>query len=388
MSGRKSLLAGATLFEIAPAEVEATGRIGIFWELQAAAIGRLMAVDGQRDPIKVVANRKGAERPWRLVTGMHRLKGAEIEGLSVHAIEVRGTAEQLRDLEASENLHRRNLAPIEQAKFVHALAMAAQERDAREHGQLTQQQLAVKARWARVKSGEMRAEQALQEEADDTSDKMSRVYGWQETAADTLGLSKRMIQRALRLYRLVIEPFPDLVDGLARHPVVGENASQLKDIADVENEAHRRAVIEALLSDPGLNAIDARINVGVNSAGAPPPLPHQKHVNAIVGNLDRLSPALQKRHLADFVGALKTEQIKRQLRDMLGEELGIAPVSEALAANRLNEVRTGLDTAFRVLLDLVEGNEPVDDDRLADALGDIQQGMSVFDALKGGSDAR
>src|SRR5690606_38615791 len=108
------------------------------------ALGRLMAVDGQRDPIKVVANKKNADKPWRLVTGMHRLIGARIENITVWAIEVTGKPEELADLEASENLHRRPLAPIERAKFVAALCQAAQERIAREHGNLSQQKLAIK----------------------------------------------------------------------------------------------------------------------------------------------------------------------------------------------------------------------------------------------------
>lgn len=323
MSGRVSPLAGATLFEISPREVEAVDRIGIFWELQAAAIGRLMAVDGQRDPIKVVRNpRMGANVPWRLVTGMHRLKGAELEGISVFAIEVKGTPDQLRDLEASENMHRRNLAPIERSKFVHALSTAAQERFAREHGNLKQQQLAAKARRARVKSGEIRVDQALGEEAEDAEDKMSAVYGWQETAKEALGLDKRTIRRALHLYRMVIEPFPDLTEALARHPVVGENAAQLKEVADVNDEATRRVVIEALLADHRLSAIDARISAGIGGQDGPPPLPHQKHVDAVVGGLDRLTPALQKRHLTDFVRALGSDDVKRQLRDLLNKELG------------------------------------------------------------------
>jgi hypothetical protein len=111
-----------------------------------------MAVDGQRDPIKVVAQPKNKAKPWRLVTGMHRLIGARLEGIQVFAIEVSGKPEDLADLEASENLHRRPLAPIERAKFTAALVQAAQDRIARENGNLKQQQLAVRARQERVKA--------------------------------------------------------------------------------------------------------------------------------------------------------------------------------------------------------------------------------------------
>lgn len=78
MNARGSLLSGANLIELSPHHVDEGARIGFLHEDKAAALGRLMAVDGQRDPIKVVANPKNPERPWRLVTGMHRLIGARM----------------------------------------------------------------------------------------------------------------------------------------------------------------------------------------------------------------------------------------------------------------------------------------------------------------------
>lgn len=158
-----SLLSGANLLELSPDHVDEGNRIGFLHEDKAAALGRLMAVDGQRDPIKVVAQPGNADKPWRLVTGMHRLIGARIECITVFAIEVSGKPEDLADLEASENLHRRPLAPLERAKFTAALVMAAQARIARQHGGLKQQQLAIKARWDAVRKWEMLPEQALKD---------------------------------------------------------------------------------------------------------------------------------------------------------------------------------------------------------------------------------
>ncbi len=335
MSARGSLLAGASLFELSPDLVDEGERIGFLHEDKAAAIGRLMAVDGQRDPIKVVrkpplrqaqgdpstGSGGAATKPWLLVTGMHRLIGARIECIPVWAIEVSGKPEELADLEASENLHRRPLAPIERAKFVHALCQAAQERIAREHGTLKQQQLAVKARWARVKHGEQRVEEALAEEAGDTADKMSAVYGWVESAADAMGLDERTIRRSLELYRLIIEPFAELAEPLSQHPVVGENASQLRAIAAVKDEAARRRVIEALLADPEIGADDARVLVGIDSAGGATPVPYQKHYNAIEGGWSRLGEA-EKRRFLPTMARMLPPGMKRELRDMLDGELG------------------------------------------------------------------
>lgn len=322
MSGRPSLLSGANLFELAPAHVDEGNRIGFLHEDKAAAIGRLMAVDGQRDPIKVIANPKNPEKPWRLVTGMHRLIGARIECIPVWAIEVSGKPEDLVDLEASENLHRRTPEPIERAKFTAALVQAAQERIAREHGGLKQHQLAVKARWDRVKHGETRVEEALVEEVGDTSANLAHVYGWEESVGEALGMSRRSIHRGLELYRLLIEPFPELAEALSRHPVVGENASQLRSIAQVRNEGDRRKVIEALLADSEIGADDARILAGVGSPAGATPVAHQKHFNAIEGGWSRLGVGDRSRFLREKFVQLLTPGQKRELRDQLNTELG------------------------------------------------------------------
>lgn len=316
----RPLLTSAAVLELSPADVLIPERIGFLHEDKAAAIGRLMAVDGQRDPIKVTKN-KGAQ-PWRLVTGMHRLTGALMEGISVFAIEVKGKPEDLADLEASENLHRRPLGPIERAKFTAALVMAAQERIAREHGNLSQHQLAIKARWDRVKHFELTSDQALQQEEDDTADTMSAVYGWQDSVAEALGMNRRTIRRDLALYRLVIEPFADLAEALAKHPVVGENGAQLKALTQIKDEGVRRRVIEKLLADPEIGVEDAKIAAGVGAAvPLATPVAHQKHYNAIEGAWSRLSLD-QKRQFVPKLASMLTPEMKRALRDRLTEELG------------------------------------------------------------------
>lgn len=323
MSGREgTLLAGAQLIELSPEHVDEGERIGFLHEDKAAALGRLMAVDGQRDPIKVVANPKSRDKPWRLVTGMHRLIGARLESITVWAIEVTGKREELADLEASENLHRRPLAPIERAKFTAALVQAAQERIARQHGELSHQKLGAKLRWDRVKAGEARAEEALAEESGDAYAKVAQAYGWEESVGDALGMSRRSIHRDLELFRLVIEPFADLAEQLSKHPVVGENASQLRAVAQVKDEADRRLVIEALLADDELGAEDARILAGVDRPAGPAPLPYQKHYDAITGGWSRLGTSERSRFIREKFVTLLTPGQKRELRDRLNEELG------------------------------------------------------------------
>lgn len=318
-----TLLSNANLFELSPDHIDEGERIGFLHQDKAAALGRLMAVDGQRDPIKVAAQPNNPEKPWRLVTGMHRLIGARIESITIWAIEVSGTAEDLADLEASENLHRRPLGPIERAKFTAALVIAAQDRIARQHGNLKQQQLAQKARWDRVKSNQIRANQALQEESEDTCATLAHVYGWEDSVGEALDMSRRTIHRDLKLYRLLVEPFPDLIRALADHPIVGENAAQLKIIAEVVDQPKRRQAIELLLGDDALSAdaACARLGIKTGNGGSVTPLPHQKFFDQIKGGWTRLGTA-QKRQFLPDIAAMMPDGMKRELRDILNEQIG------------------------------------------------------------------
>lgn len=367
-----TLLRDANLIELSPIHVDETGRTGFYHEDKAVALGRLMAVDGQRDPIKVRANPGDAQKPWKLVTGMHRLMGARIEGMTVFAIEVSGKPEDMKDLESSENLHRRPLGPIERAKFTAALVTAAQERIAREHGNLAQHQLAIKARWDRVKHQEEGAEAALRDEVEDTCAKIAHVYGWEESVGEALGMSRRTIHNDLAIFRLVVEPFPDLAEALAKHPVVGENGSQLKELTRLKSEAVRRRVIEALLANHEIGVEDAKIAAGADEFTAKvTPVAYEKYYNAIESAWDRLGNPERSQFLPKFT-ALLTDGQKRDLRDRLNEELGsegprkvgVAQASDALAAT------------IRTLNKLLDG-EPVEDEELAAVRREAQ--AVVFD---------
>lgn len=321
-----SLLSGANLLELSPDHVDEGNRIGFLHQDKAAALGRLMAVDGQRDPIKVVAQPENPDRPWRLVTGMHRLIGARIECITVFAIEVSGKPEDLADLEASENLHRRPLAPLERAKFTAALVMAAQARIARQHGNLNQFQRGAKARWDAVRKGQVRTEQALKDETEDACATIAQAYSWEESVGEALGMSRRTIHNDLKLYRLLIEPFAaELVEALAQHPVVGDNAAQLKAIAEIKEEKHRLAVIERIVADNEMSADEARVKVGIDRPGSGAPVhTYQKHYDAITGGWSRLGTAERSRFVRDELPKLLTDGQKRELRDRLNEELGDA----------------------------------------------------------------
>lgn len=323
MSGPSTF--GEALLRIAPSDIHIPKRLGLYFPDKAAALGRLMAIHGQRTPVTVHRSSKGIEQPWTLRAGRHRLGGAEIEGLELLALErLGGSSADALDEEASENLDRREQPPLEKAIFIHATCEAAQARLALQHGNLSPQQIGIKGRWAKVKAGEIRAEQVLQEEGDNSADTMSALYGWEESVAEAFGRDKRTIRRSLALYRLVIEPFPKLTQALSDHPVVGNNAAQLKAIADVQDEKQRRAVIEQLLADPELSADDARVQVGIDRAAGPDaaPVAHQKFYNQIEGGWERLSLPQRRQFIPSIAAMMSTPELKRALRDRLTEELG------------------------------------------------------------------
>lgn len=320
---------GKELLRVAPLDIHIPPRLGLYFPDKAAALGRLMATRYQRTPIIVrkttAKERAHSAQPWALIAGLHRLRGALLENMpEVLAMErIGGTSADAKDDEASENLDRREQPPLERAIFIHATCEAAKARLGGEAGLSGSRALAAKARWDRVKSGELRADQALQDETDDASDTMSLAYGWQESVAEAFGRDKRSIQRALKLYRLVIEPFPHMTQALSDHPVVGNNAAQLKAIADIQDEGQRRAVIEQLLGNPELSADEARVVVGIDRpSGAATPVAHQKFFNQIEGGWGRLAIA-QRREFVDRIPAmLGSDDMKRRLRDRLNRELG------------------------------------------------------------------
>lgn len=378
MSGAPTF--GDAVLRIAPDQIQIPERLGLYFPDKAAALGRMMAVNGQRTPLTVRKSGPRAALPWTLVVGRHRLGGALLEVLpTVMAIEVsHADADEVMDIEASENVHRREQPPLERAIFIHAVCEAAKARIAREHGDLTERQLGAKARWDRVRSGAVRAEQVLQEESDDASDKLSLAYGWLESAAEAFGLGKRDIQRALRLYRLVIEPFPALTQALSDHPVVGNNASELKRIAEVQDEMQRRLVIERLLGDNELSADGARELVGIDAAKGPEPTDAKiKFKNAIIGNWGRLSGHANA-FIPVFVKVLSESQLKTMKRAVdaeLGETVTLAPVEPKLRVG-VQQASDVLASTIGTLNRLLEG-APVDDDELAE-LRKAAQGV-VFD---------
>ncbi|MFB0874607.1 MULTISPECIES: hypothetical protein [unclassified Sphingobium] len=306
----------AVVLQISPNDILVGDRIGIIWPDKAAALGKLMVANGQRTPINVRRSGPNAAKPWTLVSGWHRLEGAKLEQLrAIDAIEVYG---EYREIEAEENLHRRSLAPIERACFVRAIADAAEARLAGQHEGLSQQQIAVRARWDALKAkapGVERDDNLNDAEAEHTAANFATVYGWQDATAEALGLSKRTVRDDLALHRAIIAPFPDLYEALARHPIVGENASALREIASFGLES-RRDLIEALIDAPDMTLAQAKEGLGLSTPSAPAATGATKYMNNAASNIARLSASQQR----DFVPAL-LQALKPSVLDTIVAEI-------------------------------------------------------------------
>tara|TARA_R110000868_G_scaffold230335_2_gene483459 strand:+ start:1788 stop:2786 length:999 start_codon:yes stop_codon:yes gene_type:complete len=310
----------AVILSLCPDDVLIGERLGAFWPDKAAALGKLMAEDGQNDPIKVRKSGPRAAKPWTLVAGLHRLEGAKIENLRIiDAIEVVGDETTLRRIEASENVERGSRSPIERACFVRAIADAAEQRLAGQHGGLSQQQIAIRARWDALKvkaAGIARDDEIAEAEGDYTADILSGVYGWEESVAESLGMTSRTIRRDLALHRAIVAPFPHLYRDLATHPVVGENASALRDIAVVRDEGVRRHVIEALIANPAMTVLQAKVKVGIRDDAAPAKSGATKYIDNASANIRRLSAEQQKSWASSFAEDIKPSALEA-FRDAL-----------------------------------------------------------------------
>lgn len=320
MATAPKIEAVTSVLQIDPDDILVGDRIGFFWPDKAAAFGKLIAAKGQRTPINVRKSGPRAAKPWTLVSGLHRLEGVKLEGLrAIDAIEVFGDAAELLDIQTSENMERRELAPIERACFVRATADAAEARLQGQHDGLTQQQIAVRARWAAMKAkspGAERDDDLNDVEAEHTADMLSAVYGWQESVGAALGMNSRTIRRDLALHRALIAPFPDLYEALARHPIVGENARALREIAAIGDIGTRRALIEGLIDAPDMTLAEAKEGLGLTKPSAAPATGATKFMNNAASNLARLSASQQR----DFVPAL-LKAIKPSVLDVIAAEI-------------------------------------------------------------------
>lgn len=339
-----------TILSLAPDAVDRDekGRIGIYFPLKAQALAHLIGQDGQHDPIKVRAS-TGSHK-WKLVAGLHRLEACAIVGVEVKAIQVSGDARVIAEIQASENIHRRILCPIERACFIHAIGEAAMAQLSAAHGGKSQHEIAIASRWQKAKlasainqegraidtpdilspvsnpqeisvseahpNGRVTMPPRPKEVDADTAEKVSALYGWQNVAARSLDMDVRSIQRDLALYRAIVAPSPAMAKALAKrdNPL---NATELNNILRVPVE-NRPALIAFLIAHPGVISVDeALLHLKLRTKPIPP-VGQTKFMNHFVMNFDRLSLSSQRQILPTIVERM-TPGMRADIRKMIDE---------------------------------------------------------------------
>lgn len=328
-----------------PEEIDATDRLRPIDPVWAEALAGVMQAEGQRTPIEVC--RLPGKTGYKLVTGGHRHAAAEMKGLYLRAEIVTNDAAERRLREISENLHRLDLAPLDRATFVAELVALHKVRaglDPAQDGRAA----SVNARW----------QKALQDEAEDTNDTMSFVYGWSDQVAEQLGFSKRTVERDLLLVRRIA---PSTIETLRRrnHATL-RNASQLRALAkltDVEQSKVLSLLIHADMKIKG--APFATVTEAIAAmADKQAPSPDAKRLNAFIGNFGRMGLAEKKGALSQLAGMLPAGW-------SLGEAGGQADAAQ---------LRGALSVAFDLIIKLGEG-DPVEDDEIFAAHRTVQTAL-------------
>ena len=274
-----------------PDQIDAANRLRPIDPVWAEALAGIMEAEGQRTPIEVC--RLPGRTDYTLVVGGHRHAAASIKGMYLRCEVVTNDAAERRLREVSENLHRRDLAPLDRAAFIAELVAVHKVRaglSANDDGR----KASINARW----------QKALKDEASDTTATIAIVYGWTDEIAEKVGLAARTVRDDLLLHRRIS---PSIIDALRRadHPVLN-NAAQLRTLAKLE-EAGQQHVLGLLLHKNGLvlgAPFDKVTDALAASSSKPKPTAEDKRLNAFISAFGRMTVAEKKGALAELAHLL------------------------------------------------------------------------------------
>lgn len=175
------------IVNIAVDQIDGSGRLRPVDEDYAAMIGASMAQNGQYAPVLVMAAGEGGK--YRLIFGAHRLRGAQIAGLTEVAAIIRDVdGMHALLLETDENLTRHELNELDRAVFI--------DRRKTIYDELYPETKAGAARW----KGQ--------------SDKfVVLMKSFSEATAEKLGCSTRSVERAVARARHISSEVRALLAG-------------------------------------------------------------------------------------------------------------------------------------------------------------------------------
>jgi hypothetical protein len=262
-----------------PNEIELGERLRPIDASWATAIGQSMKRDGQIHAVDV----RHAGGRWQLAgAGGHRVTGARLANIPVECRVVLFDEDVSRRREAAENLFRRANDPLERAEAIAELVRIHRER----------------AGIATAKHRSISVPKRLREEAEETLETISNVYGWSDEIGAELGLTGRTIRNDLFLYRGLQ---PSVVHHLreARHPVL-KNAAQLRALAKLSPVEQARATAKLLAGAKSVNEA-IRMVRGSNSVAQ---TAEDKRLATFIGTFSRMSLSEKRGALAQLAGML------------------------------------------------------------------------------------
>lgn len=275
-----------TVYAIPVMDIDVGERLRPIDPAWAAALGQVIAREGQRTPIEVVNYKGKGHWDYTLVAGAHRLAAmALINQPTIEAIIVDATGIDRRMREVSENLWRRGLDPLDRAAFVaelHQLLRASMGVAA----DASPQSIAAQARWKKV----------LSDDAVDASDIVSDAYGFTETIGSQLGLDQRTIRRDLLLHRRLV-PMNLARLRAAGHAVLTK-ATQLRALAMLDPTEQASATSFLLAGAKSVSEALGQMRGKVAKTA------EEARLSAFFGSFARMSLTEKKGALAQLAGML------------------------------------------------------------------------------------
>lgn len=261
------------------ADIDVRDRLRPVDAVWASALGKIMAAEGQRTAIEVC--RLPGKRAFLLVAGAHRLEGGRLEGWpAIDAIVVGNDAIERRLREVTENLWRKDLSALDRPAFVAELVRLkkiAGGIDPEADGRST----SVNVRWSK----------RLKDEARDTTEIISVVYGWAAEVAKQLDLSERTIRLDLEIYRGLL---PEIADQVRSTPIA-KNMAQLRTLAKLA-PADQRAAMTMIVDGAAKTPGEAAAMLSQKAV----PTADEKAWSAFFGGWNRMSAARRKDALREL----------------------------------------------------------------------------------------
>lgn len=233
-------------------ELPADQYVGLIDPEAIACLTVRLAAQGLLTPIWVRRNGNAAKHRWSVIAGRHRLLAAAQLGWTEIAAQQRADAsaspDKLRRLQIAENLDRRDLRPIERARFVMDRWCEAASRILPDQP-ASQQSRAIRTRWEAVSHTPVGARRAVD----------------QATAADCGGRTDRWVRTYRAIYEAIVVGLPDHFEALNTVPL-GANLRSMETLAGFP-EAKRLAAAEAILANPECDSLKQVLeNAGIEGS--------------------------------------------------------------------------------------------------------------------------